>query len=290
MHSETQLRPTDLTVTCYVRAPLLLDPVDSKIETLQRCEENGEIDALRLQSWPEEVSLEPDVPDQEVLDRFERFEQWADARGVSVRPPFRIRTATSLVDDEPKRVLVTPLLCLALYYDGLLVGVYPHSDGESTHTPTEVIADLTTGAVPTPMEQSAAVAASSTEDGTGTLVVDEPDSDDRRRPFVSSSCPDCDGTLVNVQGILACDSCRWNDGHLDELESSGANLVYLSLTDGPKSVETLNTALDLKRGTLYGLLRTLVELDLAERTKDGKYRVVHHELRGNTRWHARALL
>ncbi|WP_306055528.1 HTH domain-containing protein [Natronococcus wangiae] len=286
MSSKNQLRPTELAVTCHVRAPLLLEPVDSKVETLQRCEENGQIDALRLQSWPDEVSLEPETPDQEVIDRFKQFEQWADAHGVSVRPPFRIRTVTSLVDDEPKRVLVTPLLCLAFYYDNQLVGVYPYSDGESTYTSTEVIAELTTGAVPTPINQLSAPAASSTEDTTESLATNGLDSADRKRVLTPSSCPHCDGALVNVQGILACDSCKWNDGCLDELESSGAKLVYLSLTDSPKSVDTLKTALDLKMGTVYGLLRTLVERGLVEQTKTNKYRVSQHELGEETRRHA----
>ncbi|WP_233710690.1 HTH domain-containing protein [Natronococcus pandeyae] len=285
MSSSSHVHPTDLTVACHVRAPLLLDPVDSQLEALRRCEENGRIDSLRLQSWPGEVSLESDSPKQEVSNRFERFEQWAASHNVSVRPPFRVKTVTSLVDDEPERVLVTPALCLALYHGDQLVGVYPHSDGESTYTATAVIADLEAGTVPPPVERSSTPASNaSTEDATAAFSPDRRRSADRER-VAPASCPNCDSVLVDVHGIPACNACQWSDGGLDALESSGAKLVYLSLADGSKSIDALRAVLDLEKGALYGLLRTLRERNLVERTAAGEYRLPRDELSGDARPH-----
>jgi len=117
--------PTEITTVCYVRAPLLLEPVDAQVETLQACESEGAVDDLLLRSWPKEVALSEESPHQEVLENFERFAQWADERGVSVRPPFRKRTTTSQVTGTTRERLVTPLLCLELYADDELIGVFP---------------------------------------------------------------------------------------------------------------------------------------------------------------------
>lgn len=284
MTIKQQLQPDELTVACHVRAPLVLDPVDSKVETLRTCEENGDIGDLILQSWSDKVSLEENSPHEEVVDRFERFELWADAHGVSVRPPFSIQTTASLASDTPKRVLVTPILCLALYHDSQLLGVYPHSDGENTYTATDAIAELRTGTLPTLLGTAEPTASDSSEDTDAESLEDahSPSTDrttritDRNAPS-PTVCPDCENMLTNVQGILSCTGCDWTDTELDELRSPGAKLVYLSLVDGPVSVDSLQTTLDLKKVTLYGTLRTLTERGLVEQTDDERYRVRRDE-------------
>ncbi|TYL38014.1 hypothetical protein CV102_14025 [Natronococcus pandeyae] len=72
---------------------------------------------------------------------------------------------------------------------------------------------------------------------------------------------------------------------MDALESSGAKLVYLSLADGSKSIDALRAVLDLEKGALYGLLRTLRERNLVERTAAGEYRLPRDELSGDARPH-----
>ncbi|AGB32111.1 hypothetical protein Natpe_2291 [Natrinema pellirubrum DSM 15624] len=188
---------TDRTVVCHVRAPLLLEPIDEQIETLQACEDEGAIDDLLLRSWPKEVALSEESPHQAVLENYERFEQWADRRGVSVRPPFRERETTSQITGETRERLVTPLLCLEIYEDDDLVGVFPHTDErtEETYTTDEAIATLRTGAVPTPLEPvdaGAATDADGVPDGT-----------------ISDPCPDCGGELIDGQGLFACGDCGW---------------------------------------------------------------------------------
>ncbi len=182
----TDNQSTECTVVCHVRAPLLLEPVDGQVETLQTCESEGTVDTLLLRSWPEQVTISEESPHQEVLETFERYERWADRQGVSIQPPFNERTARSSVTGQANDVLVTPVLCLAIYRDEQLVGVFPHSAADETYTATEAIAALRTGNVPTPLGTSNDPA--------------ETDED---------TCPDCGGSLVNGQGVFACVDCGW---------------------------------------------------------------------------------
>lgn len=185
---------TEITAVCHVRAPLLLEPVDSQIETLQACESEGSIDEHLLRSWPKEVRLNDDTPYQEALESFERFEAWADSQGVSVRPPFRKRSTTSQVTGKTKELLVMPLLCLEVYADDELVGVFPHTDeaAEETYTTEEAIATLRTGELPTPLAGEPETPAESSVEAA-----------DR------TTCPDCGGSMVDGQGLFACSDCGW---------------------------------------------------------------------------------
>ncbi|MDG5759354.1 hypothetical protein QA600_08365 [Natronococcus sp. A-GB1] len=195
-----------LTVVCHVRAPLLLEPVDSQVESLRACEEEGTIDELLVRSWPKEVGLSENSPYQEVLETYDRFEQWADRRNVSIRPPFRIRTTTSQVTDERREVLVTPLLCLECYADDELVAVYPHSTDDETITTEDVIARIRCGeglvsAAPIGIGEGSDVEANGLErDDTGAETAPSPRSND---------CPDCGERLVDGQGLVACPDCGW---------------------------------------------------------------------------------
>ncbi|WP_436343646.1 HTH domain-containing protein [Natronorubrum sp. FCH18a] len=195
MTAPTATTSTDVTVVCHVRAPLLLEPVDRQIETLQACDSEGTIDDLLLRSWPKEIALTDNSPYQEALDSFERFEAWAADQGVSIRPPFQERTKTSQVTGETTDLLVTPLLCLELYADDELVGVFPHTDEgtEETYTTDEAIASLRTGELPTPLagsRESEATEPTATEAST-------------------NDCPDCGESLIDGQGLFACADCGW---------------------------------------------------------------------------------
>lgn len=182
------------TAVCHVRAPLLLEPVDRQVETLQACESEGAIDDLLLRSWPKEIALTDTSPYQEALESFERFEAWADEQGVSIRPPFKKRTMTSQLSGETRELLVMPLVCLEVYADDELVGVFPHTDEEleETYTTDEVIASLRTGELPTPLN-------SAREADSATTADDTPGND----------CPDCGASLVDGQGLFTCASCGW---------------------------------------------------------------------------------
>ena len=190
MSETTDIDTAALTAVCHVRAPLLLEPIDEQIETLQACESEDAIDDLLLRSWPQEVALSDESPYQEVIDTYERFARWADERSVSIRPPFRERSTTSQVTGKTRERLVTPLLCLEVYADDELVGVFPHTDErtEETYTTDEAIATLRTGEMPVPL---------------GSVTRDD------ARASATNTCPDCGGTLVDGQGLFACSDCGW---------------------------------------------------------------------------------
>ena len=199
-----------ITAVCHVRAPLLLEPVDRQVETLRACESEGTIDDLLLRSWPKEIALTDNSPYQESLESFERFGEWAGKQGVSIRPPFKKRTTTSQLSGATRALLVMPLICLEIYADDELVGVFPHTDEEleETYTTDEVIASLRTGELPTPLG-SASEREASTES-----VADQQSGTD---------CPDCGDSLINGQGLFACSSCGW----IGTLSETGAYVSQL---------------------------------------------------------------
>lgn len=170
-----------IVVECSVRTPLVLEPVDDHVETLQELETEGVVDEVVFRSWPDEVRLDAEEPAHEAVDRYERFRRWAARNDVSVRPPFETRSRTSPVSDGPREVLVTPLCCLAVYVDDRLVGVYPHSADGETYTAEGAVDELRDGTLP------------------GTLA----------GPVRARECPSCDGQLDNGQGLFACSGCGW---------------------------------------------------------------------------------
>lgn len=183
--------PDNVTVVCHVRAPLLLEPIDRQIETIQACESEGAIDDLLLRSWPKEVTLNESTPHQEVLETYDRLSSWADRQGVSIDPPFRQRKTTSQVTGTTKELLVTPLVCLEVYADDELVSVFPHSADDETETTHEAIASLRTGELPTPLESE--------------TTIEEAEIEKTK----SGDCPDCGASLVDGQGLFACSDCSW---------------------------------------------------------------------------------
>lgn len=183
---------SEITLVCYARASLLPDSVDRQVETLQAYEAEGLIDTVLRRSWPDRIALGDTGPHQEAIEVFEQFDRWATQQGVSIRPPFDVRTTTSLITDETKEVLVMPGMCLAVYRNQQLIGVYPHSTAADTYTVTEALAALRTGELQSTLLREEA---------------EEP-SPDETTPS-ATTCPDCGGSLINGQGLFACGECGW---------------------------------------------------------------------------------
>lgn len=175
--------PNDLTVEVYVRPEALVEPIDAKIDALHRLESAAHIDDLVLHAWPEKIAITDRTPFSDAIDAFERMEAWATEHGLSVRPPFSVRTTTSVFTDETRTALRTPMMCLAVYVDEQLVNIFPHSQGDDQYGVTDAIAALETD-------------------------------DLERFPFTASSltpppthCPDCHAPLTTIQGIGICHDC-----------------------------------------------------------------------------------
>ncbi|WP_324662136.1 HTH domain-containing protein [Haloarcula sediminis] len=91
----------------------------------------GRADALRQQSLVDEVTvtywnrLSTGVDPEENAD-IEALERWAIDNGCSLAPAFdrRERHSAFIGDDA---VVTLPVVCVAYWEDGRLVGVYPHA-------------------------------------------------------------------------------------------------------------------------------------------------------------------
>lgn len=162
---------------------MVMEPVDAKLDTLRRLEAEGGIDDLSIHAWSAKVSLSSDGESM-ASEVFEEIDEWARWNGVSVRPPFEVSTTTSAYTDRTDTILRTPVICLVVSVDDEIAGVFPHTYGETHYTVAEGIAALRTG----------------------DLVVDVADERAER-----TGCPNCEGDLVNVQGIVSCADCRWTE-------------------------------------------------------------------------------
>lgn len=182
---------SDVTVAAYARAPLLLDPVDAKVRTL-RSLEGGVVDDVSLHAWPASVSADEELF-EDVRTVYRCCREWAGRNDVSVRPAFAVDVARPEHDAERETVIRPPVLCLAVHLDDHLRWVFPHEDGGTTYTAAHGVVALKTdelppraGAPPLPGE-------------------DHP-----------VRCQACRGSLVNVQGLLACEDCLRPTGDGDQ--------------------------------------------------------------------------
>ena len=137
-----------LEISLWVRRPVC-GPRTTVIDRLGALRTAGELDEFSVTTWPEEIALTGANREEALLDTIEGFEDWAADRGLSLRPPFETRTASSLVGGS-EDVLRTPMLLAAAYEGDELVGVYPCTDGTKTWTIPEFLDALEAGEEHTP--------------------------------------------------------------------------------------------------------------------------------------------
>lgn len=215
----TQDTTPHIHVSCYVRKSSIVAPVDSTLRTLERLEAEDVVDEFTVGAWPAEVDLEDPRPHGTVVDLFEAFDSWADQWNVSIRPPFSVETRHSEITDETRRVLLTPVQCLAVSVNGVLVEVFPHTadpagDGD-TYTVTDALdlleaQDRLAFAVDqspeTPPDRRPATTDTGSEPGTETEAEGNAGAETGRDPDL---CPACGIRLVTGQGLFACSNCDW---------------------------------------------------------------------------------
>lgn len=103
------------------------DDVAGRLERLAR---EGHVDDVTIHTWEKKVPLSAEVEHE----RYERFEEWAADTGVSLDPFFDTRTCYSMETGERGTWLIRPALCLAVYRDGDLDAVYPHSTNDGSRS------------------------------------------------------------------------------------------------------------------------------------------------------------
>lgn len=177
-----------LDVTAYVRPTLLLEPIDSKLQTLHMLDAEDVLGSFEVEAWPGQVPLAGEDHRGSAVSTFERFSSWADEHGVQICPPFSVETIDSDVWEGPRELLRTPVFCLEIAIEGRIAGVFPHADSSSEYTVTEAIAALKTGDLS--LEETPVTGAAGSWD---------------------TDCPECGGRVVNVQGVGLCHDCGWND-------------------------------------------------------------------------------
>lgn len=201
--------PTSIRVACHVRKASIVAPVDSTLRTLDRLEDEGVIDEFTVSAWPGEVRLTDDPPHGDVVEAFEEFDAWAEQWNVSIRPPFTVETRTSQITGESRDVVITPVQCLAIYVNGVLVEVFPHSSDRRGEGETYTISDALSLLEERDIQAFGAGRASETTSGRAAETtsgrhppadVDAADAD---------MCPTCGTRFVTGQGLYACPDCDW---------------------------------------------------------------------------------
>lgn len=129
-------------VACHARVASFAAPVDETLRTLERLKAANAIDEVTVDAWPSEVQLGTDgAPQSDVVARFETFDTWADQWNVRIRPPFAVETRRSEITGETREVLITPVQCLAIYVDGALQEVFPHTADRAGSGETYTVRD-----------------------------------------------------------------------------------------------------------------------------------------------------
>ena len=120
---------TDLTgesegvrMVLWTRRPVC-GPRTDVIDRLSSLHTEGVLADFTVETWPDEVAISEHTEHARVVEVYKEYLLWAEEHDLSITPPFERRTATSLVGGR-EDVLTVPIMCLAVYDDGLS-GVYP---------------------------------------------------------------------------------------------------------------------------------------------------------------------
>lgn len=118
------------------------------ISQLRRLEGEDRISGFSVRVWGKQIEADGadlDGATNDVRERIAEFEAWADHNGHSLEPAFSRRTKSVPLTDEQREVIVPPVICLAVYEDDELVGVFPCSNGDGTNTVDDCLNGLGNG-------------------------------------------------------------------------------------------------------------------------------------------------
>lgn len=131
----------DLTVYLREAPPeYVRDRQEAVLTVVESLEKAGVIDGASIRSWPKKVR---DPSDGYASAAIGAYEEFVDAVGRrSLEPFFEEKSATGSAD----RVIVFPVVCVALGRDGELAGLYPHWSDGTHHSVEDGLEALATGA------------------------------------------------------------------------------------------------------------------------------------------------
>lgn len=137
----TESQPRQHTVTLFLRAHPEMGCEQRKravLERLDALDAAGQIQDYDVHIWSKEISvsgpLEGTSYYQHVFEHVSAFQQWARSHSVELNVAFKLQSLECEITDETFQVLTLPSICLAVYENNDLAGVYPHVDGEQVRT------------------------------------------------------------------------------------------------------------------------------------------------------------
>jgi hypothetical protein len=115
----------------WTRRPVC-GPRTTVIDHLSSLAAADAIGGFSVETWPDELPVSEHTEHSQVVEQYKEFLLWAEEHDRSITPPFQRRTVTPLIG-ERRDVLTLPIMCLAVYEDDSLTGVYPNThDGQTT--------------------------------------------------------------------------------------------------------------------------------------------------------------
>lgn len=128
------------------------DPRATVLSRLRELESRGLVADVSVRVWG--TAIDASVADggeydQPVRSRVAEFYRWADRTGHSLEPAFRREQRSSMLSTERSEVVRLPLVCVAVYANDDLRGVFPCSAGEEpdTRTVRDCLERFETGAI-----------------------------------------------------------------------------------------------------------------------------------------------
>jgi len=114
------------------------------IDRLEQMKERGLIDRYRVQTWGKVAAVAGAVSETKfhsaAVGIVREFEEWADAHDEEVDLPFHRDEVVSEFTGERHPVIRLPVVCLGVYEDEELVGVYPRTEAKASHSVRDALA------------------------------------------------------------------------------------------------------------------------------------------------------
>lgn len=140
---------TNYTVRLFVRADPELGCERQKeavVDRLETLETDGRISSYETYVWTKAIRLHGPLEGtayyERVFDHVEAFEAWADEESVELNSGFKIEALDCEITDETYRVLSLPSICIAVYENGELCAVYPHSTPDGCRTASRCLTEI----------------------------------------------------------------------------------------------------------------------------------------------------